>query len=297
MKKPTIRVTNKMRNSFAGYGFISFWLIGLCIFTIFPLAQAVWYSFNVAEFYEGSIRTSFNGVKNFIYAFTEDTTFPQMLVTYLTSIIVQVPFSVTASLIISMLLNQDIKGRGFWRVIFFLPVIISTGPVITELMGQGATALPMIGGKDMDVFLAEFLPVFIAKPIGLLFDNLIIVLWYTGIPTLIFLSGLQRIDKSTYEAASIDGASPWQCFWKITLPSMKSFIFVNIVYTIVTLSFSDIPAADGQQNILQYMQRHMIEASGKGYGYACSLGIIYFVVILLQIGVYALFLAPRKARR
>ena len=297
MKKPTVRVTNKMRNSIAGYGFISLWFIGLIVFTLFPLGQAIWYSFNIAEFKGSGIQTTFNGFKNFVYAFTEDSTFPQMLVTYLSSIIVQVPFSVTASLIISMLLNQNIKGRGMWRVIFFLPVIISTGPVITELMGQGATSLPMIGGKDLDIFLADFLPGFIAKPIGLLFDNLIIVLWYTGIPTLIFLSGLQRIDKSTYEAASIDGASPWQCFWKITLPSMKSFIFVNVVYTIVTLSFSDIPAGDNQLNILQYMQRHMIEASGKGYGYACSLGLIYFAVILLQIVIYSLFLAPRKGNR
>lgn len=288
-------LTNKHREWLSGYAFISLWLIGLLAFTLFPLGQAFWYSLNEASFYGSTIKTTFQWFDNFIYAFAEDTIFPTIVVNYLMEIVVEVPFSITASLIIAMLLNQKIKLKGFFRVIFFLPVIISTGPVISELMSQGATEIPMLSGKFIENILTNFLPEFIATPLTLLFDKLVIVLWLSGIQILIFLSGLQRINKQVYEAASIDGASPWQTFWKITLPSMKPFILLNVVYTIVTLSFFDMPVTKGDYTILTYIEKHSF--GDRGFGYACSLGIIYFVLILVHIGIYALILKEKKVKR
>lgn len=288
-----IKIKNKTRNAITGYAFISLWLIGLVIFTIVPLGQAIFYSFNDAQFKGSGIETTWIWFDNFIYAFYEDSVFPEMLVNYLGGIIVQVPFAITAALIISMLLNQSIKMRGFWRVIFFLPVVISTGPVINELLTQGAASIAILSDGTVTNFLTEYLPKFISLPLSLLFENLIIVLWYTGIPIILFLAGLQRINRQTYEAASIDGASPWQSFWKITLPSMKSFILVGIIYEIVILSFSDIPQGNNKKNILTYMEEQMLSTSGKGYGYACTLGIIYFLIIVIQIGIYVLLLRDK----
>lgn len=296
MKKKSL--TNKTRGIIAGYLFISLWLIGLLIFTMWPLIQAVFYSFNEVKFSGSSLNIVSNGfITNYVYAFGEDLIFPALLKSYLASILVQVPFLVTMALILAMLLNRKMKMRTFFRVIFFLPVIISTGPVIKELMNQGATTLPQVASSSMTSFLEDYLPTFISVPISLLLDNLIIVLWYTGIPVLIMLAGLQRIDKSSYEAAYIDGASSWQCFWKVTLSSMKSFILVSVIYSIVTLSFSGIPVKEGEQTILDYMQYHMISVGGLGYGYACTLGIIFFIAILLQIGLWSLLLMPRERRR
>ena len=288
-------LSSKHREWLSGYAFISFWLIGLIALTIFPLIQAFWYSLNDASFYGNSIKTTFQWFENFRYAFLEDTLFPTIVANYLMEIIVQVPFSLCASLIIAMLLKQNIKGRGLFRVIFFLPVIISTGPVISELMEQGATDIALLNGDFIQEFLSEFLPEFIATPINLLFDKLVIVLWLSGIQILIFLSGLQRINKQTYEAASIDGASLWQSFWKITLPSMKPFILLNVVYTIVTLSFFDMPVASGEHTILTYIEKHSF--GERGFGYACSLGIIYFFLIVIHIGIYALILKDKKVKR
>lgn len=290
-------LSNKKREWLSGYAFISLWLIGILVFTLFPLIQAFWYSLNEAKFYGSQIQTTFQWFENFKYAFTEDIIFPTIVVNYIIEIVVDVPFSIAASLIIAMLLNQQIKGKGFFRVIFFLPVIISTGPVISELMGQGATSIPMLSSETVATFLNDYLPGFLSKPINLLFEKLVIVLWLSGIQILIFLSGLQRIDKSIYEAASIDGASPWQTFWKITLPSMKPFILLNVVYTIVTLSFFDMPVSTGEYTILTYIERHSFDSGGLGYGYACSLGIIYFLLVIIHIGLYALLLREKKVKR
>lgn len=294
-KKHKKQLSNKHREWLSGYAFISLWLIGLLAFTLFPLGQAFWYSLNEASFYGNTIKTTFQWFDNFRYAFFEDTIFPTVVANYLMEIVVEVPFSICASLIIAMLLNQKIKLKGFFRVIFFLPVIISTGPVITELMEQGATEIPMLSGEFIENILTNFLPEFISKPLTLLFDKLVIVLWLSGIQILIFLSGLQRINKQVYEAASIDGASPWQTFWKITLPSMKPFILLNVVYTIVTLSFFDMPAPKGDYTILTYIEKHSF--GDRGFGYACSLGIIYFFLILIHIGIYALILKEKKVKR
>lgn len=292
-----MKISNKHREWINGYLFISLWLIGLLIFTLWPLLQAFYYSFNEAVFFDGKIKLSWIWFENFRYAFFEDTIFPVILVNYLAEIIIDVPFVVTSAIIIAMLLNQKIKLRGFWRVIFFLPVIISTGPVIGELMSQGATRIPLLSNSNFTNFIQNYLPSFISKPITLLFEKLIIVFWFSGIQILIFLAGLQRIDRSIYDAASIDGASSWQSFWKITLPSMKSFILLNIIFTIVTLSFFNMPTAPGTYNILSYISTQTFEMGRRGYGYGCALGIIYLLIIIIQILLYTLFLKEKKVRR
>lgn len=295
LKRSKKHLSNKHREWVSGYSFISLWLIGLIALTIVPLGQAFWYALNEAKFYGNSIKTIFLWFDNFRYAFLEDTLFPQILSTYLIEIIIETPFSIAASLIIALLLTQDIKGKTFFKMIFFLPVIISTGPVISELMGQGAASIPLLNSEWLKTFLNEFLPGFLSKPINLLFEKLVIVLWLSGVQILIFISGLQKINPQIYEAASIDGASKWQTFWKITLPMIKPFILLNVVYTIVTLSFFDMPDANGSYTILSYIERHSF--GERGFGYACALGIIYFFIVILHIGIYALILRSKKVKK
>lgn len=286
-------LTERTREALTGYGFILLWVIGAIVFAAWPLIQAIYYSFCEAKFSGNTIVTTFTWFENFKYAFTEDAKFPSMLVSYLMEIVIQVPFTITISLIIAMLLNQKIKFRSGWRVIFFLPVVIVSGPVIAELMDQGATTIEVF--ENFEEFVTNYIPGFLGKMIILLFDKLIIVLWYSGIPILIFLSGLQKINKQIYEAASIDGASKWQAFWKITLPSISPFILVNAIYMIVILSNNSLTSSNNQ-TIIEYIQEQMIGTSGRGYGYACALGIIYLFIILIHIGLYALICLPKKKR-
>ena len=293
-------LTNTSREYITGYLFIALWLIGVLVFTLWPILQAFYYSFCDAFFKGNRIVTQFTWFNNFAYAFTKDAQFPTLLRNYALEIVIQVPFAITLALIISLMLNQKIRLRGLWRLIFFLPVIIISGPVMSQLMSQGATSINISDGNIGNFIVTSF-PKFLSRIIVLLFDKLIVVLWYTGIPILIFLAGLQKLNKQIYEAASIDGASSWQTFWKITLPSMKPYILVNAVYMIVALSNSTLAQSTSEgttKTILSYISDQYLTSTGRGYGYACALGIIYLLLILLHIGLYALLFTPRtKAKR
>ena len=106
---------------------------------------------------------------------------------------------------------------------------------------------------------------------------------------LIFLSALQKIDRSMYEAAKIDGGSGWECFWKITLPNIKPMILLNIVYTIVFISNND------QNSIIGLIKTAMFSGTEeKGYGYASAMAWLYSVVVLLIVGLFSLVFLAKK---
>ena len=122
-----------------------------------------------------------------------------------------------------------------------------------------------------------------------LFENMITVLWYSGVQILIFLSGLQKIDRSMYEAAKIDGGSGWECLWKITLPTIKPMILLNCVYTVVFISGNE------QNEIITLIQDAMFSGTKeKGYGYASAMAWIYSLVVVLIVALFALLLTAQK---
>ena len=125
----------------------------------------------------------------------------------------------------------------------------------------------------------ETLPKSIAEPISDLFENMITILWYSGVQILIFLSSLQKIDRSMYEAAKIDGGSGWECFWKI-------FYFG---YSIVFISNND------QNAIIELIKNSMFSGTKeKGYGYASAMAWLYSFVVLLIVGLFALAFIAKK---
>src|SRR5690554_4451213 len=119
-----MKLSNKHREWLWGFIFISLWLAGYLVFTLTPIIQSIYYSLNKAEFNLGGIDLEFLRFQNYRHAFLVDTTFPALYGAYISQIIIIVPIAIVFSLIIAMLLNQKIKGRGFWRIIFFLPVVI-----------------------------------------------------------------------------------------------------------------------------------------------------------------------------
>ncbi|MEW6650934.1 MAG: ABC transporter permease subunit, partial [Chloroflexota bacterium] len=113
--------------------------------------------------------------------------------------------------------------------------------------------------------------------------SFILILWFSGVQILIYLASLQKVDKSIYEAAAIDGASGWEMYWKITLPSLSTATMVNAIYTIITLShFSE-------NKVIQYIYNQTYNVHG-GIGYASAMAFIYFVVMLFLLGIVYLFL-------
>lgn len=268
----------KHRKTLAGISFIFPWLIGFAVFVCWPMAQSFWYSLNTVRVRPTGRAFRFAGVTNYQEIFFKDMLFVQELGAFLISTLLRVPIIIIFSMIIAMLLNGRMKFKSFFRTIFFLPVIIASGPVMNELINQGAATVPVLDQGSISGILNSFLPVWLASPIVDLFGQLIIILWYSGVQILIFIAGLQKIDKSLYEAARIDGGSSWECFWKITLPMLKPMILLNAIYTIVLLS------NNSQNNIINLIYRNMFSAN-RGYGFASAQAWMYALIVLIIVGI------------
>jgi len=285
-----IPLTSKVREAFSGYAFILIWLIGFLFLTAIPLVESLIYSFNRITIVGGEgIQLIDVGWQNFITILTNDLTFIEQVQQFIWEMIIYVPVIIILAMVIAILLNRPFKFRGFFRAIFFLPVIITSGPVVTELLRQGAGTIPSLSESGFLTIIESIFPSFLAQPLVELFTELIFILWFSGVQVVLFLAGLQKMDQSMYEAAQMDGANGWETFWKITLPSLKNIIFVSAIYTIVTLAtFSNNP-------IIAYIRIAMFEGA-KGYGYASALAWLYFLVIALLLLGTSLLLNPKEKR-
>ena len=277
------------REARMGYLFVLPWLIGVVAFLLIPLGQSFYYMwFNIRI---TPLGTKFNyiGTGNFTQIWLEDPEFPQQLVTYIWQTLLEVPIITVFALIIAMMLNGKIHFRGFFRLIFFLPVIIVSGPVMNMLVSQGASSIPAMNVQSVISAVDTFLPRAVAEAIGELFSNMIMILWYSGVQILIFLSALQKVDPSMYEAARIDGGSGWECFWKITLPTIKPMILLNAVYTVIFLSGNE------QNELINMIENAMFSGTKeKGYGYASAMAWMYAVIICLIALLFFVLLGSKK---
>lgn len=283
--------SGKLEKRYSKMGFIFMipWFIGAAVFLAYPLGSSFWYALNNIRSTPLGNQFTFVGQGNFTQILIQDPDFLVKLVDYLTSTILSTPIIVVFALIIAMMLNMRIKGKGFFRLIFFLPVIIVSGPILGMLTAEGAGSVSAIDSQAISSAIGSVLPSMLAEPIADVFSNMVTTLWYSGVQILIFLSGLQKIDKSVYEAAKIDGGSGWECFWKITLPNLKPLMLLNTVYTIVFIS------GNSQNPIITLIQNSMFSGTKeKGYGYASAMAWLYSIVVLLLVGIFALLLATRK---
>ena len=199
-----------------------------CVFLITPILMGIYYSLTD---YTG-IGTEFNfvGMDNYVKVFTNDRRFGQALVFNARYTVMLVIGVVVIGFILAMLLNREIKGRSFFRTLYFLPAVLSMVtvglvfkqvyfyvlPVIGQTLGIPALATNVISKKETAIY-------------GILFVNL----WQgLAMPTLLFLAGLQTIPQDLHEAAAIDGANAWQRFQNITVPYMLPTLSVVLVLTV-----------------------------------------------------------------
>jgi oligogalacturonide transport system permease protein len=268
----------KKKKSLIGYAFISPWIVGFAFLTAFPVFYSLFLSFQKVKVTTDGIQTENVNFDNFSYAFAVDALFTQKILTFLEELVLSVPIIIVFSIIIALLLNMPIKFKGFFRTIFFLPVIIASGPVMKELMEQGVTSIPSIEQYAIFEMIMSGTEGFLNELIIYLMDNLIFILWFSGVQILIFLAGLQKVDHQIYEAAKIDGASTWELFWKVTLPSLTPMVIVNTIYTIVMYSIFAL------NPVIDHIQVNMFEIK-TGLGYASALAWIYFLVIAIVLSI------------
>ena len=305
-------MTNKKRDALCGYLFFLPWIVGFLVFTLYPAIFSVRMSFNEVTVKPEGILLNWQGTEYYDYALNVDTVFKLQLGNALLFICCSLPVVLVFSLIIALLLNKDFKGRTFFRIIFFIPVIIMSGPVVSNL----------ISGHSLDfseylpsvyAFL-QAMPSFISKPSVFILDELVLILWFSGVPILIFMVGLQRISPDIYEAADIDGAGGWEKFWKITLPHLTPMILLSAIYTVVeTSNYSELDINKKilnrfitKENILKYLKGNkpkqiigfthgdmslpnIFACDGHFSGLLdvseCGLGDIYFDLVICEISI------------
>ena len=282
------------RKAKAGYAFIAPFLIGFLVFMVKPLWQSFYMSFCEVELGAGDFKQTWVGITNFIYAFRVDPEFTRLLVEELSRMIVYSLAIIVFSFFVALILNQKFKGRALVRAIFFLPVILSSGVIVglesnNQLMAAlAATIEQSTQGVSVTAALESILRtagvgVRAYEKVFEVIDNIYDVAIASGIQIIIFLSGLQSISTSMYEAADIEGCTKWESLWKITFPMISSLFLVNWLYTVVDFCMR----TDNQ--VIKKIQKVMVDQ--MQYGNASAMSWIYFVIILAFVGITSLVIS------
>ncbi len=269
------RLSMQGRHIAEAYVFMTPLIIGILCFFAFPIGQSLWLSLGKLTSVSG-LKVTFAGLDNYVRAFMMDLQFVPLFLESVRTTLIRAPLILVFSLIIAILINQNIRGRGLFRTIFFLPFLLGNGFVMQQLTAQGvdlqalSVQQKLLGG---DLFAA--LGPGLSDGLSLFFSSIVLVLWSSGVQILLFLSGLQSISPSLYESARVDSATPWECFWHITLPMLTPILLLNIIYTLVD-SFTSI-----NDGLLQYIKQVGFEWSQ--FDFAAAMGWIYFLFILLLV--------------
>lgn len=275
------------RRAVYGYLFIAPFVIGFLVFMMRPLIQSLQMSLSEVTVSAQGFSFKFWGIESYKKAFTVDPEFNQKLVDELRRMVVNSLATMVFSFFVALMLNQRFKGRAFVRAVFFLPVILSSG----VLVGLETNNSLLEGMKDL---MKESNQVSVTTAIEDLFHNLNIgtkafdkvfevvdqvydIAMASGIQIIIFLSGLQSISSSMYEAADIEGCTRWESLWKITLPMISPLIVVNWIYTLIDFFMKS------DNEVMNKISETMI--TKMDYGFASAMAWIYFGIVMAIIGI------------
>lgn len=283
------------RKAVAGYLFILPFIVGFLVFMVQPLAQSLYMSFCDVQVGAGSFSPQFKGLFNYVRTFTIDPEFNRLLSEEISRMFINSLAIMVFSFFVALILNQKFRGRALVRAVFFLPVILSSGVIIgvetdNALMAsiEAAVGETAASGVSITNTIEEIL-----KTAGIgtrafetvfeIVDGIYDVAIASGIQIIIFLSGLQTISTSMYEAADIEGCTKWESLWKITLPMVSSLFLVNWIYTIV-----DFCMRSDNEVIEKISEEITIQIN---YGFASAMSWVYFGVVIAIIGVTSLIIS------
>lgn len=287
----------KTQKAITGYLYILPWLIGLIIFGLQPIIKSVRMAMSdfsgLKAVTDGdTARTVFviNGFSSaqFKQIFEKNPEHVEAIVNLLGNTMLIVPLVLVFSLLLALLLNRKIKGIKIFRMIFFIPVILLSGNLIGYLNHYELLTVPIVTSNQVRNFIDFYLPGGFADVILEAFAMVVLILWLGGVQTLIFLAGLQKVNQPIYEAAAIDGASPWEMFWKITFPTLFPLMMINVIYTTVIYANLDNPLAA--------IIGSATAAPDYGRDYASALSWVLFGIELFVIGFYLLLLKLANKR-
>ena len=282
------------RKAISGYIFISPFIIGFLVFMVKPFFQSLYMSFCNVELGAGQFNMVWNGIEQYKYAFRVDPEYVRLLTEELLRMVIYSLAIIVFSFFISLILNQKFHGRALVRAIFFLPVILSSGvmlglesnnqliAMLQQQVEDVTTTVSITDGLET-ILRTAGVGVRAFEKVFEVIDNIYDVALASGIQIVIFLSGLQTIPKSMYEAADIEGCTAWESLWKITFPSISSLFLVNWVYTVVDFSMRS------DNEVIEKIQNMMI--AQQNYGAASAMTWTYFVIVIAFVGITSLLIS------
>jgi len=264
-----------------GYIFIAPWLIGFLVFKLAPMLASAYFSLTD---YAIIAAPKFLGLSNYVKMFTNDPSFWDALKVTMVYAALSVPLGLICALVLALLMNQKLPGITVWRTVFYLPSVVA-GVAIAMLwvwifhsefglLNMGLRALGIEG------------PAWLADPDWVLIALVIMSLWGVGGNMIINLAGLQGIPYELYEAAEIDGANRWHCFWSVTLPMLTPVLFFTLITGIIetfqyfTNAFVMTNGGPGRATLFYNLYLYRNAFAFYKLGYASALAWVMFLIIL-----------------
>lgn len=280
--KRKLRLTLSFRRSLLGWLFTAPFTIGLIFFFLKPFITTLVLSFNEMQIAQNGYQLSYVGWENYRHIFMVNPNYTRTLVEAIIKMFGDVPVILSFSLFMAIILNQRFKGRFIARIIFFLPVILTSEIVlrleqsdyITGLLAEG-DSIGFLSGEALIMLLQTLkLPGNMTQYVLTLIDKIPDIIKASGIQILVFLAGLQSIPSSLYEAAQVEGSTNWESFWMITFPMLTPIMITNIVYTIVD-SFMAI------NNPMPKLISDTAFGRTGSFGISSAMSTVYFAVITI----------------
>ena len=298
MKKPS-KLSVTQRHNIKGLYFMIPFILGILFIYIEPNISSITFAFSKVTVDLDGYTSEFIGLENFKYAFTKDANYTTVLSRDLMNLLWKTPVIIILSLFLALLINKKFKGRLFVRAVFFLPVIFSNGVLLDVIQNDAVvqSAVSATSVLDSGVAVSQtqglselLIQAGFAEEIiqftTMVTDSFFSLVWNSGVQMLIFLSGLQSISPSLYEAASVEGASGWETFCKITVPMLSPMILLNIIYTIVD------SYASTSNGVIKLVINSI---SDNRFGNASAMAWTYFLVIGVIIGI-VFFVSSRAGK-
>lgn len=283
--------TMRARNARIGTFFILPFIIGFLVFMCKPLVESLIFSFNDVKLVPGVGYTkTFVGIENFKTALLVDPEYNTYLVEEIGQMVINTIATLVMSFVVAVILNQEFKGRVLCRAIFFLPVILSSGVLpgiehqneFYDMMAGMAEAVEGSSGVNISESLQELLQVSgvgskFFEVVFTMIDSIYDIVMASGIQIIVFLSGLQSISPSLYEAADVEGCSAWESFWKITFPMVSPLLLVNCIYTIIDFFMKN------DNRVMELI--YQVTYQDFKFGVSAAMSWIYFAIALAFIGI------------
>jgi len=290
-KNNKFSLTLEGKNAVTGYLFILPFLIGFMAFMFLPILESLRMVFSLVRIdpIKHGFSMTFTGIENLKRVLAIDPEFNRLVFEEMGRMLLIVPAIIIFSLFVAIILNQEFRARGLVRAIFFLPVILSSGIMIgletnnsllssmAEIIKDGNSMKTSITRVLEDILVTEGAASDFMGYIFMIINQIYNIAMASGIQIIIFLSALQTIPPSMFEAAKIEGATSWECFWKITFPMVSSLIMVNVIYSVVDYFL---------RTDNRVMEKINMEMMGRfEFGFSTAMSWVYFLAVIIIIGI------------